>query len=160
MAQRPSFDMSKMSMGTKGALATGILLFIALFFPWFKADVPGGALFGVDIPGVSGWSGIGVVAGIAAVALIVWEGLSLAGVNVNAPKKLITAILAGTAAAFTLLRFLIKPSGGFGVGIKYSFGAWLGLILALAMLYAAWINFQESKTAAPPPAAGGGGFTA
>lgn len=152
MEQRPGFSWGALSMGSKGALVTGVLAFIALFLPWFKI---GGELFGVpvgDLGSVNGWNGIGVIAGLLVIALLAWEALNVGGAlaSVAAPKKLITAVLAAGAALFMILRFLIKPEL-----TSYSWGAWVGLILALALAYAAWLNFTEHKTMAggamPPP---------
>lgn len=158
MEQRPGgFNWGALSMGSKGALVAGGLMLINLFLPWNKACFGGGDIFGTAIPeqcaNATGWWGIGIVAGLLTLALIVWEGLNVAGAlaNVAAPKRLITAVLAGGAGLFALLRFLIKPSG-----YDYAFGTWIGIILALALLYVAWINWQEHNAMAggaamPPP---------
>ena len=148
------FDMKKLSMGSKGALIAGGLLFIDLFLPWNCAG--GGQIFGQAIPKfcVNGFNGMGMLAGLLLLVLLVWEGLGAAGAlaSVSAPKKLITAALAAGAALFALLRFL------FNIGAS-SFGAWLGVILALALAYAAWASWQEHQSGAGtggapmPPAA-------
>ncbi|MGH2676263.1 MAG: hypothetical protein ACRDH1_12725, partial [Actinomycetota bacterium] len=57
---------------------------------------------------------------------------------------LIGAILAGATALFTIIAFLTKLSA-----IKW--GAFVGLILALAMAYGAYMRLQESKAGMPPP---------
>jgi hypothetical protein len=155
MEQRPGFNWGTLSMGSKAALVAGALMLIDLFLPWNRVCSGGGDLFGTSIPEIcasaSGWSGIGVIAGLLVIALLVWEGLNAAGAlaNVNAPRKLITAALAAGAALFALLRWLLNLEFA-------SFGAYIGIILALALLYAAWINWQEHKTMAgggmmPPP---------
>ncbi|MDQ3991076.1 MAG: hypothetical protein M3245_02035 [Actinomycetota bacterium] len=144
MAQRPGFDLNRLSMGTKVLLGAGLVLFIALFLGW---NCFGGFC-------LSGWSGMGVLAGLLVLALLVWEGLELAGVlaTVNAPKALIAAGLGAGAALFALIRFF-QAMQGLGVG------AIIGLIAALGLGYGAWLRFNESKTApgglpptsAPPP---------
>jgi hypothetical protein len=157
MEQRPGgFNWGTLSMGTKGALVAGGLMLIDLFLPWNRVCFGGGDIFGTAIPeqcaSASGWStGIGVVAGLLTLALLVWVGLDAAGAlaNVAAPKKLITAALAAGAALFALLRWILNTEAA-------SFGAYIGIILALALLYAAWINWNEHKAmtggaAMPPP---------
>jgi len=142
MDQRPGFDWGRLTMGQKGVLITGVLLFIDLFLPWNKV---GECPFCVS---VNGWSAIGVVAGLMVLALLVWEGLNAAGAlaTVTAPKALITAALAGGAALFALLRAIFN--------LEFStFGLWLGIILALALAYAAYLRYQESQVTTPPPAA-------
>ncbi len=153
MAQRPGFNWGGLSMGSKGALVAGGLLLIDLFLPWNRICV-GGEAFGPGFPeqclSASGWAEIGVVAGLFVLALLVWEGLYAAGAlaNVVAPNKLITAVLAAGAALFALLRWLLNTDAA-------AFGAYIGIVLALALLYVAWINWQEHNTmpggAMPPP---------
>jgi hypothetical protein len=119
-----------------------VLLFIDLFLPWNKV---GECPFCLS---VNGWSAIGVAAGLLVLAALVWEGLNAAGAlaTVTAPKALITAALAGGAAVFALLRAVFN--------LKFStFGLWLGIILALALGYAAYVRYQESQVTTPPPAA-------
>lgn len=147
--QRPGgFDMARMSTGTKITVVVGVLLFIDLFLPW--QGVGGGQVFGVEVPGVNvnGFGGLGVLVAILVIALIVWEGLLAAGVNINlgtTSPALISAILAGATALFTIIEFLTRLTA-----IK--FGAFIGLILGLAMAYGAWMRFQESKATMPPAA--------
>lgn len=155
MEQRPGFNWGRLSMGSKGALIVGAVLLVVMFIPFWNDLDLGPTLPGFEIPGgnVGAFNGIGVLAGLLVIALLVWEGLYAAGAlaNLTAPVKLITAVLAGAAALFTLLRALIKPAG-----FSYALGTWIGLILALVLGYVAWINWQEHKTMAgggmmPPP---------
>ena len=142
MDQRPGFDWGRLTMGQKGVLISGVLLFIDLFLPWNKV---GECPFCLS---VNGWSAIGVAAGLLVLAALVWEGLNAAGAlaTVTAPKALITAALAGGAAVFALLRAVFN--------LEFStFGLWLGIILALALGYAAYVRYQESQVTTPPPAA-------
>jgi len=155
MAQQPQaggFNWGRLSMGSKGLLITGVLLFIDLFLPWQCVD-----LFGGLIPGqsgnicVSGFNGFGVLVAILALALIVWEALLAAGVAINmgtTSPALIGAILGGATALFAIITFVSRLTG-------VAWGAFVGLLVALAMAYAAYIRFQESKLGgtAPPPAA-------
>jgi hypothetical protein len=150
--QRPGgFDMNRVSTGSKILLVAGLLLLIDLFLPWQSAG--GGSIGGFEIPGVSfnGFRGLGILAGILAIALLVWEGLVAAGVNINmgnTSPALIGAILGGATALFTIITFLTMLSG-------VTWGAFIGLILALALAYGAYMRFNESKVGggAMPPAA-------
>jgi hypothetical protein len=147
MDQRPGFDWGRLTMGQKGVLISGVLLFIDLFLNWnhvgdLECDVFPDACF-------SGWAGIaGVLAGLLVLAALVWEVLNAAGAlaTITAPKALISAALAGGAAVFALLRAVFN--------LEFStFGLWLGIILALALGYAAYVRYQESQVTTPPPAA-------
>lgn len=148
MAQRPGgMDMGRMSTGTKILLIGGLLLFIDLFLAW--QGVAGVEAFGIEVPGVniSGFSGIGVFVAILVLGLIVWEALLAFGVNIQmgtTSPALISAILGGAVALFTIILFLTRLTA-----IKY--GAFIGLILALVIAYGAYMRFQES-TAGPGPA--------
>ena len=143
--------MNRVSTGSKILLIAGLLLLIDLFLPWQGVDF--GSVFGTDLgsANVSGFSGLGVLVGILVIALLVWEGLLIAGVNINmgsTSPALISAILGGATALFTLIAFLTKLSA-----IKY--GAFVGLVLGLALAYGAYVRFNESKVGggAMPPAA-------
>lgn len=152
--QAGGFNWARLSMGSKGLLITGLLLFISLFFSWECVDIFGG--LDLDIPGQSGnicangFAGIGVLVAILAVALIIWEGLLAAGVAINmgaTSPALISAILGGVTALIAIISFLTSLG-------NVAWGAFVGLIFALAMAYASYVRFQESKVgAAPPPMA-------
>jgi hypothetical protein len=148
MAQptRPGgFDFARLSTGSKILLGAGILLLIALFLPW--QDV--GNLLGFDVPGdtINGFRGVGVLVALLVIGLIVWEGLLAAGAGINTGTMspgLISAILGGAAALFTIIHFLTSLDG-------VTWGAFVGLILALVLGYGAYMRYTESRTAAPPP---------
>jgi len=139
MGQRAGFDWARLTMGQKGVLITGVLFLIDTFLPWNRFCVIG------LCESVNGWSGTGVIAGLLALALVVWEGLNAAGAldAVTVPKALVSAVLAAGAALFALLRALLNLE-------LASFGLWIGIILALAMGYAAYVRFQESQLEPPP----------
>ncbi|HEX6208905.1 MAG TPA: hypothetical protein VF058_11185, partial [Actinomycetota bacterium] len=151
MAQQ-GFDISRLTMGQKTLLITGLVFLVTLFFPWESFDV--GGLPGFELPGVniSGWNGIGVLAGILAILLLVWELMLMAGVNLNlnVSEALISAGLAAATVLFGLIRFVIALTrSGYGI----AWGAWVGLIVLLAMAYGAWVRFNESKAMGTPPPA-------
>jgi hypothetical protein len=132
------FDMTRLSTGSKILLVAGALLFIDLFLPWQSA-------FGFS---VSGFSGLGVLVAILLIGLLVWEGLLIGGANINmgtTSPALISAIVAGAAALFTIILFLTRLNA-------VAFGAFIGLILALVLAYGAYVRFNESKVTTPPPA--------
>jgi hypothetical protein len=149
-----SFDVNRLSTGQKILLGGGIVYLIVLFFPWFGVggdlgDI--GEALGIKTS-VNGFSGLfGVLSGILAIALLVWEGMAAAGSKVQlgtASPALIGAILGGLVAICGILNVLINLSVA-------RVGAWIGIVVALALLYGAYVRFQESKvgTAPPPPAA-------
>ena len=135
------FDMNRVTTGQKILLIGGLVLLIDLFLPWQGVDF--GNLFGTNLgsANISGFSGLGIFVGLLVIALLVWEGLMVAGVKINmgtTSPALIGAILGGATALFTIIAFLTKLSA-----IKW--GAFVGLILALVVGYGAFVRFNESK---------------
>jgi hypothetical protein len=141
MSQSGGFDMSKMSTADKILLGAGILYIIDVLLPWQRACVEIAGLSGCD--SASGASGIGILNLLLAIALVAWEGMSLANVEINAPRALISAGLAGGIVLFTILKILVDSES------IYLF-AWIGLILALVIGYGGWMRWQEHQ------ASGGG----
>jgi len=150
MAQSGSgFDISKMSMGSKILGGGGILLLIFSFFAWQKVCV-----LEIACASANMWNGngsiFGVLAGIALLALIAWEVAQVLGaadnIKTGQPASKISAYLGFAVAALAILKFI------FAMTESPAFGAFIGLILALAVGYGAWMRFQEPVTA---PADGG-----
>jgi hypothetical protein len=112
---------------------------------WFELAGQAGDLaeaVGVD-NGVSMWNGIGWLAGLLAVALIVWQAVRLANIDleIGVTPAMITAVLALLTLLFTLIRFIDKPGGS---GVDRTFWAWLGLALAIVIAVGAWMNMKAS----------------
>ncbi|MGZ8566374.1 MAG: hypothetical protein ACXWXS_04915 [Actinomycetota bacterium] len=138
MSQSSGFDMSKMSTAHKILLGAGVLYIIDVFLPWQRVCID----LEIDLSGASGCasasgaSGIGVLNLLLAIALVVWEGMDLANVDIKAPRALISAGLAGAIVLFTILKILVDFDE------IYIF-AWIGLILALVIGYGGWMRWQE-----------------
>jgi hypothetical protein len=145
MDQRAGFDWSTLSMGQKGILISGLALLVNMFIPWWNNEDFLGLQTGVSI---AGFNSLGFLGGLLLIAALVWEGINIAGMKIEAPTALVSAALSGAAALFVILRALIKPAG-----FSYGIGTWIGLILALALGYAAYVRYQESQMAGSPPPA-------
>ncbi len=84
------------------------------------------------------------------------------GVDIKAPRALVSAGLAGAIVLFTLLKILVDND-------FIAIFAWIGLVLAAVIGYGGWMRFQEHQAGAgtggggggpiPPPPGSGGGFT-
>lgn len=157
------FDMTKASTASKILLGASLLLLLDSFlFAWQKVcfdlgDL--GALVGVDNcasasmwGGNAGWAGL--LTGLLAIALLIWEGLQLAGqsIDVGQPASKISAYLGFGVLVFGVLKFLLVVTKEPGLG------AFIGIILILAIGYGAWMRFQEpavmvrtTDTSPPPP---------
>jgi hypothetical protein len=163
-ASGSGFDMSKMSTASKILLGGSLLLLLDSFiFSWQKVCVDFG-----DLGGVVGTSGIcakasmwggsagwaGLLTGLLAIALLAWEGMQLAGqsIDVGQPASKISAYLGFGVLVFGVLKFLLVVTN------EPALGAFIGLVLILAIGYGAWMRFQEPvsvattpDTAPPPP---------
>lgn len=148
MAQSKGFDMSKMDTGHKILLGSGIAYLIVLFLPWQRVCID----LGIDIPGgscvsLNGASGVGIINLLLVVALVAWEGMGVAGVDIKAPRQLVSAGLAFAIVIFTILKIVTDSEA------LYLF-AWIGVILAGVIGYGGWLRWQAHQAAG---GAGGGG---
>lgn len=154
MAQGSTFDMSRMSTASKILLGGSLLLFIDSFLSWQKV-----CAFNFCVS-ANMWGGdgsfFGLIAGLLTIALLVWEGLALANVDMNLgmSRSKISAYVGFGVLGFVVLKFI------FALTESPAFGAFVGLILALVIGYGAWMRFQEPETAPMPPSSDTpGGFT-
>ena len=167
---RPSINFAAQSTATKIMLIAGFLFFIDTFLPWQHFCIGGGTFGGVSVPGAcasfSAWGGssgfLGILAGLLALALVAWEGMQLANVNLNmnVPSNRVSAALAGGTVVFGAIKFIIVMTNHPG------FGAFVGIILLIAIAYGGYMKWQEPVTAGPgmspgpgPGTAPPGGFT-
>ncbi len=109
--------------------------------------------------GSGGWAGL--IMGILSIILLIWEGITARqrpmNLSIGVTPSQGTAYLGFAVAGFGLLKFILAVTN------EPALGAWIGLILLIAIAYGSWMRLQEPETAAPPPAApggGDGGFTA
>lgn len=155
---RPGFDLSRMSTATKILLGGSILYLIDSFLPWQRTCAPGGGIFPEVCFSANLWTGVGFIAGLLAIVILVMEILTVANVEVNIgdarTRSTIEAGLAGGVLLFTILRIIIDSEALY-------FWAWIGLILALVIGYGGYLRWTEAKVMAPPPGPSTtGGFTA
>jgi hypothetical protein len=134
-----------LTTGAKLVLGATVLFLIVSFFNWFEYDGPGAdeaEAVGADL-GVSMWNGIGWIAGLLAIALIVWQALRLANLEleIGVTPAMITAALAVLMLIFTFIRWIDKPGGDL---VGRTFWAWLGLALAIVVVIGAWMNMQAA----------------
>jgi hypothetical protein len=163
MAQRPSFDMNKLTTADKILGGGALLLFIDSFLPWQRAcvGVTGSFRFCVSASawtGNGGWAGI--LMAIAAIALVIAIGLTVAGVAMPPTVPMPTVMTGLTAATVVLgaLKFILALTNNPG------FGSWVGIVLIVAVAYGGYMKMQEPKAAMPPstpppPAPGPTDFT-
>jgi hypothetical protein len=145
-------NFAELTRGTKVLLVAGLLLLIDSFLAWQQVSV-GAGTFHVTAS-ANMWHGVGVVAGLLVIALLIWEGLQLAGVlnQVQLPVSavLISVGLAAATALFTIIKFLVANEAR-------HWPSWIGLILAIAIAVGGWLKYSEAPAMAPtttaPPTA-------
>jgi hypothetical protein len=156
-AQRPGVNFATLSTATKILLIGGLVYFIDTFLAWQRFCV------GPFCASANAWGGdvgfLGLLSALAALALVAWEGMQLANVNVNLSmnRAQLSAILAGATVAFGVIKFIICLTSHPG------FGAFIGIILLIAIAYGGWMKWQEAQAGRPAggavPPAGGTGFS-
>lgn len=146
--------MDRLSTGEKIAGGSAVLLFIFMFFDWFKVDVSSGdGLFSLSVGG-SAWEAFSytdlflLLTIVVAIAVVVIR-LSDALVEPRVPLTAVTAVLGAISVLLILYRIIDPPgdTGGVpGVDISPTVGAFLGLIAAAALTYGAYRAMQEEGT--------------
>ena len=129
----------ELTTGAKLVLGAAVLLFVFSWLDWFQVDEVG---YGENM-----WNGIGVLAGLLLIALIVWQGLRLANINleIGVTPAMITAALAVLTLIFVFIRWIDKPGpGAISDAVDRTIWAWLGLALAIILVVGAFLNMQAA----------------
>lgn len=117
----------KLSREVQIVLGGGVILLILSFLNWQQVSH-----FGYT-GGISEWHGIGILAALLVIVMLVWEAVRLSGVKVelgSLSPGLISVALALLVALFTVIAFFNK-------GTFRHWPAWIGLIVALVVAAAA-----------------------
>lgn len=148
-------ELDKLSMGEKIAAASGVLLFIFMFFDWFGvevSDVPG---FSGNFGGIGGnaWDTLSIIPIFLMVAIVVAIGVAivrLTDADLEPPISMnaVVAGLGGLAVLLILYRIVDPPAGGGGFGgvevdITLKPGIFLALIAAAGIAYGGWSAMRE-----------------
>ncbi len=142
MAQRPSFDLGKMTTADKILAGGALLLFIDSFLAWQRVCI---TFLSVGACGsASAWGGNGSFFGavMAILALLLLAGIILTAIGTampaNVPVPTVMAALTGGTVLFGLIKFLIVLFNHVG------YGAFIGLILLIAIGYGGYMKMQET----------------
>ena len=143
MEQRPSFDMTKLSTADKILLGGSLLLFIDSFLAWQRVCV---SVVGVRIgcASANAWSGNGSFAGVlmAILALLLFLAVGATAMGIampNVPVATVNAVLTGGTVLFGVIKFILAVTNHGG------YGAWIGLILLIALAYGGYMKMQEGN---------------
>jgi len=137
-----------------GIMASGLVVFIASFLPWWGASIGGFSAsrnsWGTD------WGWLAVLLSLvvaASVAARVFRGLTIPAVGGIGPA-LVTLAVSAVAVLVVLLRWLTYPDVPAGVSGGAKVGTFLALIAAIVQTVFAGLNFKASGE--PLPGVGGG----
>ena len=85
------------------------------------------------------WNGVGWIAGLLAIALIVWQAIRLANINleIGVGPAMVTTFLAVLLLLFTVIKFFADSE-------FRTWAAWVGLILAIVVAGGAWLNMKAT----------------
>jgi len=129
-------------------LAGGVLYLIFSFLDWQQVS------FLNVTAGRSEWHGVGIIAGLLVIALLVWEALRLMQVKMNL-GAILTPGLVSVSLALLLLLFTVITF--FSHNEARHWPAWIGLILSIVIALAALARaraegVQMPRAGSTPPA--------
>lgn len=116
-------------------LASAVVLLVASFLPWYSFD------FGIVSTSASGWHGVGVIAWLFLLVLLVLEVTRIFGVLPLDDTRANLASLGAAAVTliFGLIFVIIRLSDG-----HLGFGFFLGLIALVGLGVGGFLQFKES----------------
>jgi hypothetical protein len=146
-------EVDRLSTGEKVAAVSAILLFIFMFFDWF----------GVEVSGVSGFSGslseggnawdwldfIPLVLVVTVIATLVMAGLRLSDADFEpiVPMNVLVAVLGAISVLLILYRIVDPPSAsdfaGVSIDTTRKLGVFLSLIAAGGVAYGGYSAMRE-----------------
>jgi 4-amino-4-deoxy-L-arabinose transferase-like glycosyltransferase len=144
MAQRPTFDTSKLGTADGILLIAGGLYFIDSFLPWNRLCIKFATVSACGSANL--WHGVGIIAALLAIALVVVAAIALFTPSTMAIPPLVVPVLAAGILLFSILKILIDND-------FLSYGAWIGLVLSVVIAYGGYMKYRAApETASAPPA--------
>ena len=135
--------LSKLSREAQIVLGGGVLLLVFSFFDWQQVSFNVVGISGSA--GVTEWHGIGVLAALLVIAMLVWEVARLLAVKIplgGFSEGLVSVALALLVAVFTVITFLTHDTAR-------HWPAWIGLILAIVVAAAALVRARAEGVQMP-----------
>ena len=156
-------DTSRLSVGDQIAAASGVVLLIALFLPWYGVDVNLGGI-ATGSASASAWEALGFIDILLFLVAVVAIGVPVAkatgSLPDDVPGPLLVLVAGGVGVLLVLFRIVDLPTPDLGGGVDFSrkFGIFLGLLATVGVAYGGWRANEEAPAtstpaAAPPPPA-------
>jgi hypothetical protein len=141
--------LKKLSREVQVVLGGGVLYLIFSFLDWQQVSIGSASV------GLTEWNGIGVVAGLLVVALLVWEAAALFQVKIplgSLAPGLVSVGLALLLLLFTVITFVSHNEAR-------HWPSWLGLVLSIAIAAAALVRAKAAGVKMPDLGANRGSGT-
>jgi hypothetical protein len=134
---------ARLRRGEAIAAVSAALLFVLMFFDWFRGELAGGQSVSAPDIGGSAWESLDLIPLLllaAIVATLAATALKLAGARYRPPvaPNAAVAFLGGLATLLIVFRLLDTPNvdlGGLTIDTSPQLGAFLGLIAAAGIAY-------------------------
>jgi hypothetical protein len=148
-------DTDRLSTGEKVAGGSAVLLFIFMFFDWFKVEVSGAGFVGGSLGGNAwewfSWIDLLMLLTVIVVLAVVVIRLSDAVFEPPVSLNAVVAVLGGLSVLFILYRIIDPPGasesfGGVSVDVGRQIGVFLGLLAAAGITYGGYRAMQEEGT--------------
>lgn len=154
-------DLSKLSLGDKIILGSGVLLFVFYFFPWFTFDL--GIYGGTYKQSGSHFLLTGTVPMLLGLVMVGWVvATKLASIELPelpVPAGLLMLGMGGAAAVLVVLRLLIGGDDAGTDALSRSFGLFLATLAALGLAGGGFLKFQEDGGELPKSGGNSSGGT-
>jgi hypothetical protein len=130
--------LKKLSLNAQLVLLGTIVYVIDSFLSWQSYN------FTVGTYSRTEWNGIGVVAGLLALLLLAWELARAFDLKVaigSLSPSVVSVILAEVLLIFTVIKFLSSDAR--------AYGAWIGLVVAIAIGVIGFLRGKEEEARMP-----------
>ena len=154
-------DLKKLNLGDQIIGGSGIVLFIASFLTWFKAEVPGLGALGLGSASANAWDVgfLGWVPVLVGIAMVAFVAVRAFAPEVKLPELPLpwgqVLFIAGcVAAVLVVLKFLIGEDDGGGViDISRGFGLFLAVLASIGLAVGGYFKWKEPTAPSGPPTA-------
>ena len=145
-------DTSRISLGERIAAASGLVLLIAMFLPWYRvsADIDRGAF------STNAWQSFGLLDFVLFIVALLAIGVAVARAagamppDLPAPPGQILLAAGGLATLFILFRLIDTPVADIeGLETSRKLGAFIGLLAAAGVTFGGYTAMTEEGAGAP-----------
>jgi hypothetical protein len=147
------FDPKRLRLGEQIAAGAAVLLFIVLFLSWYGVAVPDEVAAFAKAQGisttVSAWTAFDFLDIVLLLIILVTLAFVVLSMSETGPAlpvaaSVIVTLLGALATILIFYRILNQPGPNDVVEVKY--GAWLGLLLALAITAGGFLAMRDEGT--------------